>query len=290
MSSYGIENQDEGGEEQAAGSQMTPGQQAWNAVQGPLGMALSIAGQDARRNRARFQSAEAAANQYARQRMLNQQGHDLQYDMWKKTSFPAQVKMMKAAGLNPALMYKQGGPGGVTGSQTGGSAAKADTPKVQPMDMQNLLLGAEMQLKQSQAKNLDADTQDKLGKSPQMIQQIAESVARVANLDADSKLKFEQRLKAIGETRLAEAKADIEEERNRRGLTGDFIEDVMSRLGLDPYNDDFDKNLVRGMFFAWFGADFMKKLVSILPAKVVEKLFGEKVDDILNWVSNSTQG
>ena len=56
------------------------------------------------------------------QRDLNQQGHDLQFDMWNKTNYGAQVKHMLEAGLNPALMYGSAGQGGTTGSQTGGSA------------------------------------------------------------------------------------------------------------------------------------------------------------------------
>ena len=113
--SYGIENQNEnpGGEGEGTGNEggLTPGQEAWNAVQGPLGMVMSVLGQDSRRNRAYHQMMSQMQNQFRYQQMLNQQGHDLQYDMWKKTSFPAQVRMMKAAGLNPALMYKQGGQG-----------------------------------------------------------------------------------------------------------------------------------------------------------------------------------
>ena len=60
--------------------------------------------------------------QYGHQRMLNQQGHDLQYDMWNKTNYKAQLEHMKAAGLNPALMYGSAGAPGTTGSQGGGSA------------------------------------------------------------------------------------------------------------------------------------------------------------------------
>ena len=277
--SYGIKNQNEnpGGEGEGTGNEggLTPGQEAWNAVQGPLGMVMSVLGQDSRRNRAYHQMMSQMQNQFRYQQMLNQQGHDLQYDMWKKTSFPAQVRMMKAAGLNPALMYKQGGPGGVTGTQTGGSAAKGDVPAVQPMDMQNLLLGKQAKLLDAQAENVQADTIDKLGKSPQMIQSIAESIARENNLGKDSDLKVAQRLKAIGESRLANARAKIDKERLKRGLTGDFIGDVMSQLGLDPYNNEMDRMLVRGIFFAWYGADFLSKLAKILPTKVFENIFGK---------------
>ena len=47
--------------------------------------------------------------QMQNQMQLNQQGHDLQMQMWENTNFPAQVEMMEAAGLNPALMYSKAG-------------------------------------------------------------------------------------------------------------------------------------------------------------------------------------
>ena len=48
---------------------------------------------------------ELMGMQYQNQRLLNQQGHDLQMDMWNKTNYKAQVEHMKKAGLNPGLMY-----------------------------------------------------------------------------------------------------------------------------------------------------------------------------------------
>jgi hypothetical protein len=95
--------------------------------------------------------------QAAIQQGLNQQGHDLQMQMWEQTNAPAQVAMLREAGLNPALMYKQGGPGGITGSQTGGSAQGGQAQKGQAMqrrqlmDMQNLMMKAQLD-------NLNAQT------------------------------------------------------------------------------------------------------------------------------------
>lgn len=72
-------------------------------------------------------------------------GHDLQYDMWNKTNYGNQVKHMKDAGLNPALMYGSAGQGGQTGSQGGGSASMGQAQQMKMMDMQNLKLGAEIE-------------------------------------------------------------------------------------------------------------------------------------------------
>jgi len=83
--------------------------------------------------------------QYGHQRMLNQQGHDLQMDMWNKTNYRAQMEHMKAAGLNPALMYGSAGAPGTTGSQTGGSAQGGAAAKESAMDMSNLMIGKQIE-------------------------------------------------------------------------------------------------------------------------------------------------
>ncbi len=88
--------------------------------------------------------------QHGNQQELNQQGHDLQFKMWQKTNYPEQVRMMKAAGLNPALMYKGAGPGGTTGSQGGGAASKGSAPQAWKANPQTLLMGLEMKALEAQ--------------------------------------------------------------------------------------------------------------------------------------------
>ena len=68
---------------------------------------------------------------------LNKEGAAIQYDMWKKTNYPAQMKMLKEAGLNAGLLYGQGGGGGTTtGGQGGGSAGSGGSaPQQMPMAM-----------------------------------------------------------------------------------------------------------------------------------------------------------
>lgn len=119
-----------------------------------MGIGSTILGQGAgiwAENRQQNRQRDLMGLQQQHQMALNQQGHDLQMDMWNKTNYKAQVAHMKAAGLNPALMYKGSGPGGTTGSQGGGSAASGSAPKSNVMDVQNLLMGA-------QKANIDADT------------------------------------------------------------------------------------------------------------------------------------
>ena len=60
---------------------------------------------------------------------------ELGLKMWKDTDYPAQVEMMKAAGLNPAAVLSNGGGGsGATGASVagvgGGQAANAAQTQV----------------------------------------------------------------------------------------------------------------------------------------------------------------
>ena len=91
---------------------------------------------------------------------LNQQGHQLQMDMWNKTNYPAQIEMMRKAGLNPALMYGQAGASGQTGSQGGGSAAGGAVPAV---NMNDMLIGSQIAKLRAEKDNIDADTKKKGG-------------------------------------------------------------------------------------------------------------------------------
>lgn len=93
--------------------------------------------------------------QFQNQTGLNAQAHQLQWEMWLKTNYPEQVKQMKKAGLNPALMYKGAGPGGTTGSVGAGSAAGASAglgmaPKAPGFE----LYGAQADLLKAQAEDL----------------------------------------------------------------------------------------------------------------------------------------
>ena len=77
--------------------------------------------------------------QHGNQRNLNEHGSNLQYQNWLRTGAPKQVELLKKAGLNPALMYKQNGAQGTTGSQTGGSAGMGQTKIAPYMDIAGLM-------------------------------------------------------------------------------------------------------------------------------------------------------
>ena len=100
--------------------------------------------------------------QHMNQRDLSKYGHDLQYDMWLKTNYGAQVDQLKKAGLNPGLMYGMSGGGGTTtGSQTGGSAAGGQAQPESAMDISNMaLIGAQIAKLTAETKNLESQTED----------------------------------------------------------------------------------------------------------------------------------
>ena len=112
----------------------------WSNVAGAAGGVLGAIGMIGARKKQFKDNKRLMEIQMQNQMKLNQQGADLQLQMWKDTSYPAQMEMMKAAGLNPGLMYGMGGGGGTTtGSQGGGSASGSS---VQPMDIGNAIMGA----------------------------------------------------------------------------------------------------------------------------------------------------
>ena len=68
---------------------------------------------------------EAMGLQFGYNSMLQAQGQKNNKEMWDYTSYENQVKHMKAAGLNPALLYGTGGGGGQSASGAQGSGTNA---------------------------------------------------------------------------------------------------------------------------------------------------------------------
>ena len=134
--------------------------------------ALGLIGQRGREIRSMSNQQKLMNLQVQNQMKLDKHGQELQLDTWKKTSYPAQVEMLKEAGLNPALLYGNGGPGGVTGSQGGGSAASGSAPAPQPwipLDISSSLkLMSELKLMQAQKENIEADTANKEADNPRI--------------------------------------------------------------------------------------------------------------------------
>lgn len=82
-------------------------------------------------------------------------GKELQ--MWKDTNFQAQMEQLRMAGLNPALMYKQGGQGGITGQPVGNvTGGNAPTGGMEIMNM--MAQKAAIELTKAQTEKTKAET------------------------------------------------------------------------------------------------------------------------------------
>ena len=147
--------------------------------------------------------------------------HDLQYDMWQKTNYPAQMEQMKKAGLNPALMYGMSGGGGTTtGSATqsapqggGAPAGGGEAMAMMQMGMQNQMLQAQKDLIEAQTKKTNAEAENEAG-------------ANRANTVADTELKTLQSVvqKYMGD----EAAAQFKIKSDARGIEAKTYEDEMA--------------------------------------------------------------
>jgi len=127
--------------------------------------------------------------QYQNQRSLNQQGHDLQMDMWNKTNYGAQLQHMKDAGLNPALMYGMGGGGGATtGSQGGGSAAKGNAQK--QMGIEGLMAASQAALNDSLGKKAQQEGNLAETRANELRGDTKEQNTRIANVETDTTKKL----------------------------------------------------------------------------------------------------
>lgn len=90
-----------------------------------------------------------------------------QLQMWKDTSYGAQVEQMNKAGINPALMYGMGGGGGQTTGNASGSVSgqgAGTAQKSSGSEGMGLLVG-QMGLMKAQKENIEADTANKIADS-----------------------------------------------------------------------------------------------------------------------------
>ena len=202
----------------------------WGGAIGGLGGGLlGMIGQNKRAEKQHKRQKELMGIQFANQQALNKQGQALQMKTWQDTGYSAQMKMMKEAGLNPALMYGMSGGGGqTTGSQGGGSASGNSSHA--PMD-----IGAAVQagLMMAQAEKLRAETKEIEAKTEEVGQKISESQQRV--IESISKVALNEKM-GITEDSKAKLNASIEK------LNGEQVKKAISETKLNDADLDWMKD------------------------------------------------
>lgn len=131
------------------------------------------------------------------QKQMMNYSMEKQMEMWKNTSYPAQVEMMNKAGINPALMYGMGGGGGTTtGSPSGnvsGATASQNPGELQQfmgMGMQMQLMQAQKEVLQSQANLNNVEANKKAGVDTEKVTQEIENLFQgLQNLKQDWEMK-----------------------------------------------------------------------------------------------------
>jgi hypothetical protein len=229
--------------------------------------ALGMLGGIGQANRQYHRQKRLMGFQQQNQMALNQQGHDLQMDMWNKTNYGAQVKHMRDAGLNPALMYGSAGQGGSTGSQGGGSAAGGNAQAERVMDLSNALTMAQIKGIEAKAEDDLANAADKRGDTPVRKQQVKESIARENDLNASEKLKVQQKLNMITEEKMNSTRQKLDQLKLDNDITGSTLLDAFKTIGLEPKENETDMWIARGMIGAWLGKDFVKMMVDFRKPK-----------------------
>lgn len=142
------------------------------------------------------QQGKLLRQQVEHQKEMNtfQKGLDLQ--MWKDTSYPAQMEMMQKAGLNPALLYGTSGGGGTTtgggGSSVNGGTAQQNPGEAQAgmsMGLQLALMQAQTEKIKAETENVQTDTEIKGGVGKEKIQtEIASLTQGIENAKAQEEL------------------------------------------------------------------------------------------------------
>lgn len=212
--------------------------------------------------------------QFQNQQALNRQGHELQLEMWNKTNYPAQMAMLKEAGLNPALLYGMSGGGGTTaGSQTGGSAAGGQAGM---LDIGSALAAAKLG---AEIENIKAQT--KLTENKGMTE---EQNLILAKAETDIKVQNLDNMKAIYE--------NLKKEGQRQGLENEFLKETLkdriAQVGIE--NLFKEQGIKESKARITEMVDRIKEMVRSNDIKEFEAKLKEKYPSLFNVAGNVMAG
>lgn len=162
-------------------------------------------------------------NRYNEQMAKNNQQRNK--DLWDYTNYENQKKHMKAAGLNPALMYGIGGGGGVSANGAQGQGVTQPTDrsvemglKQQGLGLQLASIASQIELNESQAKKNEAEA-EKISGVDTRVQE-----ATIDNLIAQTSNEKVRKGLILGQIRVADAEEELK--RNTADWTKDKAEET----------------------------------------------------------------
>jgi hypothetical protein len=242
-------------------------------------------GQDARATKQHNRQKELMGVQFQNQGKLNKQGSDLQFDMWKKTNAPAQVGMLKEAGLNPGLMYGQSGPGGVTGGQGGGSAASGSAAA--PMDIGNSVQAG---LMAAQMRNLDADTNEKNQRTKTGASMEGKNIKELDVMAADIKSKMANTENATELAELNRQKQEVEAAKVKltEAQTGNVEADTSLKGAKEEQTDSLTELYNKGRAPSSNPMNDYKARALEEAERIIKEEGGQSWEKFKNWVQGAT--
>lgn len=171
------------------------------------GMGLMLEGHEDKRQLRQQQKLQDM--QIAGQQQMGIFNREQQMQMWHDTNYKPQMDELKKAGLNPALMYGEGGGGGVTASSTPGNVSGGKAPEGTGTAGQMAGMGMQLALQKAQIENINADTANKVAQNPNFGITGENIHAGTENTQADTKNKALQGENIKADTLLKQADADI---------------------------------------------------------------------------------
>lgn len=196
-------------------------------------------------------------------------------EMFDYTGYENQVKQMKAAGLNPALMNGGGGSAGQASAGAEVQPAQAFQPMGIQMALQAQQVMANTQLANAQAQKTRAEAtaqnmQNLIGSSIDLTQKIGEI----------GKTKQEKKNLEVSYTKTMEEVKKVQEEVKNVTLQGDILKENKELL---EFQNGVNKIIKSGIYYDTKGAkmDWQQS--------VILKYFGPIGKDVIQWEKDEQQ-